>query len=133
MMPVPSVLISLSEGLGDEVAAVRDRLEDVVRGRGDAPRFTTDARETVAWVRDERFAVSFVDSEMEVHAGGQIWRVLRPLVGRRMVLMTRERRRDVWFEALQHGVAAVLPLPPRTRAVTAALEAAIGPRRETRM
>jgi len=132
-MPTLSVLISLSEGLGDEISTVRDRLEDVVRGRGYAPRFTTDAHETVAWIRDERFAVSFVDSEMEVHAGGRIWRVLRPLVGRRMVLMTRERRQDVWFEALQHGIAAVLPLPPRTQAVTAALEAAVGPRRETRM
>ena len=131
MVPAPSVLISLSGRSPEDVAAVRGRLEGVVRGRGYEPRFTTDAGEAVAWAQDQRFEVSFVDADMEVHAGGRIWRLLRPVIGPRMVLMTRGRRQDVWFEALQHGVAAVLPLPPRTRTVRAALEAAVGPERRS--
>jgi ActR/RegA family two-component response regulator len=128
MVPSPSVLISLS-GPDDDLAAARGRLERVVRGRGYEPRFTTDAGEAMAWAREQRFAVSFVDADMEVHAEGRVWRVLHQVIGPRMVLMTRGRRQDVWFEALKCGVAAVLPLPPRTRSVRAALEAAVGPER----
>ena len=118
----PSVLISLRHrraGYGE----VRDRLESMVRGCGYRTRFTDDSREALAWTRQEPFTASFLDSEMEHVAGQMIWRVVRSIVGRRLVLMTWERRNDVWFEALQSGVGAVLPLPPEESSVRAALTA----------
>ena len=50
-----------------------------------------------------------------------VWRRIRPIAQRRVVLMARESGRNLWFEALRTGVATVLPFPPREAMVQAAL------------
>ena len=102
---------------------MRDRLERWVRGCGYETRFTDDAEEAIAWSHQETFAASFLDSEMGAREGRPVWRVVRPLVGRRLVLMARGCDKDLWFEALRSGVATVLPLPPEEPMVRAALTA----------
>lgn len=117
----PAVLIALRAG------DVRDRLVLWVRGHGFDTDVTEDGGEAVARVRGRRFAASFLDSGMATADGGTVWRVVHQIVGRRLVLMARERRNDLWFEALGAGVGTVLPLPPEEAMVRAALEAVAGP------
>ena len=121
----PSVLIGLSardarrEALGERVA-------EWVRHLGFEPSLSEDGAETLTWVRERAFAATLLDSRLAADTGERIWRSVRPIAGRRLVLMAREPRTDLWFEALRAGVGAVLPLPPREAAVRAALRAATG-------
>lgn len=121
----PAVLISLR----DEVPFGGDlerRLVDWVRELGYEPQVANGGPEAVAWVRRRPYAASFCDCETEAATGVEAWRSIHAVLGRRLVLMVREPRRDLWFEALREGVGALLPLPPREPMVRAALSAAIG-------
>jgi DNA-binding NtrC family response regulator len=106
--------------------ALGERLAGWVAGLGYEPRSTTDADQALAWLRTERFAASLLDCEMGVAGGGALWRALHPNRGQRLVLLARERRSELWFEALRAGVAAVLPWPAGEAEVRAALAAAAG-------
>ncbi len=120
MTPSPSVLLSLRD------RALREEIDGWMRGYGYETCLTADAEETITWLRQERFSASFLDSGMERADGGAVWRLVRPGTARRVVLMARERNQDLWFEALRHGVATVLPLPPVEEMVRAALSAVSG-------
>jgi DNA-binding NtrC family response regulator len=125
MTPNPAVLLSLrAQDRGERV--LRDHLEDWVQRCGFPTRFTEDAEEAVSWMGEGPFVASFVDSELQRPGGAAVWRLVRPTAVRRVVLMARERGRDLWFEALRSGVATVLPLPPQEAMVRAALEAVAG-------
>ena len=121
----PSVLIGLSardagrEVLGERVAAW-------VRRLGYEPTLSEDGAETLRWVRECAFAATLLDSRLAADTGERIWRTVRPIAGRRLVLMAREPRTDLWFEALRAGVGAVLAVPPSEAAVRAALRAETG-------
>jgi CheY-like chemotaxis protein len=121
MMPSPSVLVGLPAGEG------RDRLVGWIRGEGHETVVADDGPDTVRWLRRHVFAAFFLDSEMDAVRGVPVWRTVRPIVGRRMVLMAREWRSDLWFEALRAGVGTVLPLPAQEPTVRAALDAVLPP------
>ncbi len=125
MAPTRSVLIGCRREIAD-VGEVRTHLEDWVGELGFEARVTSDPQQAVDWAHQEPFAAGFVDAGWEMARGQSIWRVLQPVLARRMVLMTGAGRRQVWFEALRCGVAAVLPLPPEPSSVHAALRAAAG-------
>lgn len=118
----PAVLVGLRAGEGLE-----DDLESWVRDLGFETRITTSAREVRTWLGQADYAASFVDCDLGVAEGEAVWRTLRPAVARRTVLLTREARRDLWFEALRTGVATVLTLPLHETTVRAALQAVVGP------
>ncbi|MDJ0520514.1 MAG: hypothetical protein QNJ90_00410 [Planctomycetota bacterium] len=120
MTPHPAIML----GLSADDRELRDPLEGWVRDLGFRTRFTTDAQEAVAWLSQDDFAASLVDCELGRDEGVEIWRTIRPSFARRTVLLVRESRRGLWFEALRSGVATVLPLPPREAMVRAALAAA---------
>lgn len=129
MVPTRSVLIGFRREMAD-AQEVRAHLADWVGELGFEPRVTVDPEQALAWVHREPFVAGFVDAGWEVARGQSTWRVLQPVLARRMVLMTSASRRDLWFEALRCGVAAVLPLPPEPSSVRAALRAAapdVGP------
>ena len=126
MTPNPAVLVGLRAA--DELEG---DLEGWVRGLGFETRLTTSAREVRSWLgqADEAapsYAATFVDSDLGLAEGEAVWRTLRPAVARRTVLLTRDRRRDLWFEALRAGMATVLTLPLHETTVRAALEAVVG-------
>jgi DNA-binding NtrC family response regulator len=125
MMPNPSVLIGL-RGNAPQDLDVRDRLTGWVRHLGYEPAVADDGPTALAWAQERPFVASLLDCGVEAERGIQVWRSVHPVLGRRLVLMVREARRDVWFEALCRGVGAVLPLPARERMVKAALHAATG-------
>ena len=125
MTPHPSVLVGFRDSSARSLE-FRDRLGGWVRGCGYEPRFTEDAEEALEWLRRDAFAVSFLDSEFERARGEPVWRGVQPGVARRVVLMARESRRELMFEALRLGVATVLPLPPVEAMVRAALAVASG-------
>lgn len=130
----PSVLVGLCPDLGEE-HDLQQSLGGWVQACGFQPRFTARADEAESWLRDEReaFAASFLDAEMGLGEGRVTWRVVRSWVGRRLVLVVRERRRDLWFEALRAGVRTVLTCPPEEATVRAALHAvAVEPGSEQR-
>lgn len=123
----PAVLVGLRADAGPARAGSAgpgwgETLEGWMRRLGFHPRITTDAREARAWLVQEEFAVSFVDSDLGRDEGEAVWRTLRPMAARRTVLLARDRGRGLWFEALRSGVATVLPLPPEEAMVRAALE-----------
>jgi CheY-like chemotaxis protein len=120
MEPLPPVLISLL------ASDVRDRIQGWVESLGFETAVTADGVETVAWVSRLPFTATLLHSGIAGAEGGEVWRVVRPIAGRRLVLMVEEARRDLWFEALSDGVGAVLPLPPEEAMVRAALAAATG-------
>lgn len=121
----PTVLISLRRepALG---ADLERQLVDWVRALGFEAEVVPDGREAVVRVRRRPFAASLFDGGAAGGDGGALWRSIHAVLGRRLVLMTREPTRDLWFEALGEGVGAVLPLPPREAMVRAALQAAVG-------
>lgn len=130
-----SVLVGLRPGVGID-AGVQDAMDEWVRACGYEPRFTAEAEEAESWLREERdgFAASFLDADMARPQGEVTWRVVRPWVGRRLVLVMREQRRDLWFEALRAGVGTVLSWPPNDATVRAALRAVVmntGPNENT--
>jgi DNA-binding response OmpR family regulator len=119
MLPSPSVLI------GTQVLDLGERIAAWVRQLGYVVRVTQDGVEAVEVLRRGSFAASFLDSQLGGAGGESIWRVVRPILGRRLILMASERSNEFWFEALRSGVGTVLPLPPAERMVRAAL-AAVG-------
>jgi hypothetical protein len=87
--------------------------------------FVTDRPDDVVlWVRERPGGVSFVDRDLDRLGGVEVWRVVRPIVSHRLVLMARERTRDLWFSALAEGVGTVLPLPTEREVVLTALRLA---------
>lgn len=125
MTPNRSVLIGTNVAdAGDE--ELGDRLAGWVRDLGYEPTVSIDGGQTLAWVEERVFAVSLVDCRLVAETGEQVWRRVRPIMGRRLVLMAREPRNDLWFEALRAGVGALLPMPPREVTVRAALLAVTG-------
>ena len=123
MTPNPAVLLGLRAS-DPEDRSLREQLEGWVRSCGYRTRFTTDAHEAISWLHQEDFAATFVDSDLGRAEGEALWRVIRSIAPRRVVLMARSSRRNLWFEALRTGVATVLPLPPHEAMVQAALRAA---------
>ena len=124
MTPRPAVLVAV----GPDVQAdrrVRGDLEDWVWESGFRPRFAADADEVVTWLRDERdaFAASLLDAQLGAQ-GSPTWQQVGPWVGRRLVLLLREQRRTVWFEALRSGAVAVVPPPWNGAVLAAALQVA---------
>lgn len=135
MTPNPAVLVGLRAEDGLEAAA--SDLEGWVRRLGFEARFSTSAHEVRSWLDQADFAATFVHSDLGVTEGQAVWRTLRPATARRTVLLTEERRRELWFEALRAGMATVLTLPLVETTVRAALEAVVGrtgapPRTSTR-
>ena len=96
-------------------------MDDWVRGQGFETFVTDTGREAVAWARSRPEAVSFLDQDLERLDGVEVWRVVRPIVSHRLVLMAEERTRDLWFSALDAGVGSVLPLPTERDVVLTAL------------
>jgi DNA-binding NtrC family response regulator len=99
----------------------REALDGWIRSQGLETFVTDEARVAVDWVRMRPDAVSFVDRDLERVGGVEVWRVVRPIVSHRLVLMAKERTRDLWFSALAEGVGAVLPLPTEREVVLTAL------------
>jgi DNA-binding NtrC family response regulator len=121
--PNPAILLGL-RAADSEDRSLRDQLEGWVRGCGYRTRFTADAHEAISWLDQEDFAATFVDSDLGRDEGQALWRMIRPVAARRVVLLARSGGRNLWFEALRTGVATVLPLPPREAMVQAAVRAA---------
>jgi len=121
----PSVLIGLS-ARDARRDALGERVAEWVRHLGYEPALTDDGAETLTWVQERVFAATLLDCRLAADTGERVWRRVRPIAGRRLVLMAREPRTDLWFEALRAGVGALLPLPPRESTVRAALRAATG-------
>lgn len=121
----PSVLIGLSahDARREELG---ERFAEWVRHLGYEPAVTDDGAQTLTWMQERVFAAALLDCRLAADTGERVWRRVRPIAGRRLVLMAREPRSDLWFEALRAGVGAVLPLPPREATVRAALRAATG-------
>jgi DNA-binding response OmpR family regulator len=123
MTPSPSILVGLSDREARGLSLGK-RLAGWVEDLGYEAALTTDAGQTLAWLEQRAFAASLLDFRLVADTGEQVWRRVRPVLGRRLVLMVREPRNDIWFDALRSGVGAVLPLPVREPAVRAALLAA---------
>lgn len=117
MLPAAPVLVGIqAPDLGIQIAGW-------VRQQGYEVRVTADGVEVVEALRTLPFAASFLDSQLGGATGESVWRVVRPILGRRLILMARERSNALWFEALRVGVGTVLPLPPAEAMVRAALAA----------
>jgi len=107
--------------IGLVASPFRDAMDLWVRDQG-FETFVTDAGSAaVAWARSRPEAVSFLDRDLERLDGVEVWRVVRPIVSHRLVLMARQRTRDLWFSALDEGVGSVLPLPAERDVVLTAL------------
>src|SRR5262245_35409278 len=91
MTPHPAVLIGLEEH------ALRDRLAGWVRRLGYDACATADGNHALASVRAGGFVASFLDARLGAPEGDAVWRVVRPIVGHRLVLMARERSNDLWL------------------------------------
>ena len=109
--------------IGTQALDLGSQISIWVRELGYEACLTPDGEEAVAWARRGPFAASFLDNQLGGAGGETVWRVVRPILGRRLVLMARERLNELWFEALQVGVRTVLPLPPARPMVEAALAA----------
>ena len=107
--------------IGLRASAFRDALDGWVRGEGFVTFVTDAGREAVAWARARPEAVSFLDRDLDRLDGEEVWRVVRPIVSHRLVLMAQQRTRDLWFSALAEGVGSVLPLPTERDVVLTAL------------
>ncbi len=97
-----------------------------IRRSGFEVEVSADGACAVRALQRSPFAASFLDAGFELRAGEPVWRVVRPILGRRLILMARQRHNELWFEALQAGVGSVLPLPaaePMVRAALAAVSA----------
>jgi DNA-binding NtrC family response regulator len=114
-----AVLIAL------RASAFREEMTGWVEGSGFEPYVTEAGRLAVEWVRGTPGGLSFVDLDLERLEGREVWRVVRP-IGHRLVLMAQQRTKELWFSALAEGVATVLPLPAERDAVLSALRLARG-------
>lgn len=109
--------------IGTPALEVGAEIAGWVRAWGYEVEVTCDGMRAVAALHRGRYAASFLDHQLEAAQGQTIWRVVRPVVGRRLILMAHERSNELWFEALRAGVGTVLPLPPAQHMVQAALAA----------
>lgn len=114
--------------VGSPVLDVGATIAGWVRRWGYEAQVLRDGGDAVQALRFGRYAASFLDVRLldtsaQVAEREPVWRVVRPVVGRRLILMARECSNELWFEALKAGVGTVLPLPPGERMVQAALAA----------
>jgi hypothetical protein len=116
----PAALIAL------RATAFRDAMAGWVDGGGFEPYVTDVGRYAVDWVKGSPGGISFFDRDLERLEGQEVWRLARPIVGHRLVLMAEQRTKELWFSALAEGVATVLPLPAERDAVLRALRLADG-------
>jgi DNA-binding NtrC family response regulator len=116
----PSALIAL------RASAFRDVLTGWVDGSGFEPYVTDVGRYAIDWVRGAPGGISFFDRDLERLDGTEVWRLARPTVGHRLVLMAEQRTKELWFSALAEGVVTILPLPAERDAVLSALRLASG-------
>lgn len=113
--------------IGTPTLEVSSEIAGWVRSWGYEVEVASDGAQAVAALHRGRFAASFLDHQLGAVEGQTIWRMVRPIVGRRLILMARERSNELWFEALRSGVGTVLPLPPARQMVQAALAAVTAP------
>ena len=125
MTPNRAVLIGLSDR-DARGPALRERLAGWVEQLGYEPAVVQDGRISISRVLERRCAATLLESGLVAESGEKVWRRVRPILGRRLVLMAREPRSDMFFEALQTGVGALLRLPARESMVRAAICAATG-------
>lgn len=125
MVPSPTVLLTLRSDAPED-RSLAERLSAWVDAFGFRACVTADPGEARSRLEHERFAALFLDSGLSAPEGQPLWRMMRISPAWRVVLMARHPRRDVWFEALQRGVVAVLPWPPQQGCVQAGLAAACG-------
>ena len=95
-----------------------------VRGQGFEPFVTAVGRIAVDWLRLRPDAVSFLDRDLDPFDGEEVWRVVRPTGGHRLVLMATQTTKELWLSALTAGVATLLPLPTDRDVVLHALRIA---------
>jgi len=112
--------------IGLRPSPFRDALDGWVRAQGLGTFVTDRGTDAVDWVRSHPETVSFVDRDLDRLGGVEVWRVVRPIVSHRLVLMAELRTRDLWFSALAEGVGSVLPLPTEREVVLTALRLASG-------
>src|SRR5205814_8270576 len=110
--------------IGLRPSPFRDALDGWVRGQGLETFVTDRGTDAVDWLRERSEAVSFVDRDLDRLGGVEVWRVVRPIVCHRLVLVAKERTKDLWFSALAEGVGTVLPLPTEREVVLTALRLA---------
>ena len=122
MLPAPTVLV------GTPVEDLGVRIARWVEALGYEVEVRRDGVAVVEALYRGSFAASFLDDQLGGAGGESIWRMVRPVLGRRLILMARELSNELWFEALRSGVGSVLPLPPAQPMVHAALR---GVRTET--
>jgi hypothetical protein len=106
---------------------MRDRIVGWIRGLGFPTLAPRDGVEAVSRIRTDPLRAAFLEREWEAGEGTTVWRMVRPIVGRRLVLMAWERTNDLWFEALRAGVGALMALPAEEATVRAALKAVTQP------
>jgi hypothetical protein len=116
----PAALIAL------RASAFREEMAGWVDGNGFEPYVTDVGRHVIDWVRGSPGGISFIDRDLERLEGREIWRLARPIVGHRLVLMAEQRTKELWFSALAEGVTTVLSLPADRDAVLHALRLAGG-------
>jgi len=116
----PAVLIALRP------SGFRDELCGWVRGGGPEPYVTEVGRDAVDWVLGTPDGISFFDRDLGRLDGEEIWRLVRPILGHRLVLMAEQTTKELWFSALAEGVGTLLPLPAERVAVLTALRLAGG-------
>ncbi len=120
LIPVP-VSPAFPVLIGLRASCFRDEMDRWVRGVGFETFVTDVGRTAVDWVRRTPEALTFLDRDLERVGGEEVWRVVRPIVCHRLVLMAEQRTKELWFSALADGVGSVLPLPSGRDAVLTAL------------
>lgn len=112
---LPAVLIALRE------SPFRREMAGWVVESGFDPFVTDRGREALDWVARSPRGITFLDRGLERVDGEEVWRVVRPIVGRRLVLMAETRTKELWFSTLSEGLGSLLPLPAERDAVLTAL------------
>lgn len=116
MLPAQPVLV------GTQVVDLGFRIATWVEGLGYEVQVSSDGVAVVEALRRGSYAASFLDDQLGGAGGESIWRMVRPVLGRRLILMARALSNELWFEALRSGVGSVLPLPPEPSMVRAAMQ-----------
>ena len=121
MSPAPVVLVGLA--VSPEADADLGGLRGWIRDFGYEPVLPAGAAEAIRWVGERPLAAAFVEADWRSETVGCVWEQIQGALGRRLVLMARERGPDLWSQAVRVGVGAVLPLPAVRESVGAALKA----------
>ena len=103
------------------VSPFREEMAGWVSAGGYDPFVTDRSREALDWVRATPRAVAFCDRDLARLDGEEVWRLVRPIVGHRLVLMAEQRTKELWFSTLAEGVGSLLPRPAERDAVLTAL------------